>query len=298
MNALSLRRFAIYVFDYGAPVGFNLAVTNPDRITAIDSQNGNAYEEGLGAGAWALLRAYWRQPSPAIRETIKERMSFNGDLRGLIFRGVNDRAAIEPEAHWLDAALLARPGMMDIQADLKLDYKANIERYPLYQQYLRTHRPPLLAIWGKNDTFFIHQAPRRSSVTCQMRMSDFWTPVTLLLKPTSMTLPRQSWKCQLMLTPPARWLSKGAVPSSYSGKGLACLEHHPCQEASEMNVTDAGRYAMAVTSSGILALALCGCAVQSSSSMPPSQVTAQDAPPGAKLSTTRGRGRRSSCRPA
>jgi pimeloyl-ACP methyl ester carboxylesterase len=154
VNQLSLRRFAMYVFDYGAPVGFNLAVADPDSITAIVSQNGNAYEEGLGAGPWAPLRAYWRQPSPAIRETIKDRMSLDG-VREAYFQGVSDPTAIEPEAYWLDAALLARPGMMDLQADLKLDYKSNIERYPLYQQYLRTYRPPLLAMWGKNDTFFI-----------------------------------------------------------------------------------------------------------------------------------------------
>ena len=154
VNELSLRRFAMYVFDYGAPIGFNLALANPDSITAIVSQNGNAYEEGLGAGPWAPLRAYWRQPSPAIREAIKERMSLDG-VREAYFQGVSDPTTIEPEAYWLDAALLARPGMMDLQADLKLDYKSNIERYPLYQQYLRTYRPPLLAMWGKNDTFFI-----------------------------------------------------------------------------------------------------------------------------------------------
>jgi pimeloyl-ACP methyl ester carboxylesterase len=154
VNELSLRRFAMYVFDYGAPVGFNLAVANPDSITAIVSQNGNAYEEGLGEGPWAPLRSYWTQPSPTIRETIKERMSLDG-VREAYFQGVSDPTTIEPEAYWLDAALLARPGMVDLQADLKLDYKSNIERYPLYQQYLRTHRPPLLAIWGKNDTFFI-----------------------------------------------------------------------------------------------------------------------------------------------
>ncbi len=154
VNELSLRRFAMYVFDYGAPVGFNLAVANPDCITAIVSQNGNAYEEGLGDGPWAPLRAYWRQPSPVIRETIKERMSLSG-VREAYFQGVSDPTTIEPEAYWLDAALLARPGMMDLQADLKLDYKSNIERYPLYQQYLRTHQPPLLAVWGKNDGFFI-----------------------------------------------------------------------------------------------------------------------------------------------
>jgi pimeloyl-ACP methyl ester carboxylesterase len=154
VNELSLRPFVMYVFDYGAPVGFNLAVTNPDSITAIISQNGNVYEEGLGTAPWEPLRAYWTQPSPAIREKFKERMSLDG-VREAYFQGVSNRAGIEPEAYWLDAALLARPGMMDLQADLELDYKSNIERYPLYQQYLRTHRPPLLAIWGKNDAFFI-----------------------------------------------------------------------------------------------------------------------------------------------
>ncbi len=154
VDELSLRRFAMYVFDYGAPVGFNLAVANPESVTAIVSQNGNAYEEGLGTGPWEPLRAYWRQPSQAIRDGIKARMSLDG-VRDAYFQGVSDPSAIEPEAYWLDAALLARPGMMELQTDLKLDYKANIERYPLYQQYLRTHRPPLLAMWGKNDAFFI-----------------------------------------------------------------------------------------------------------------------------------------------
>ncbi len=154
VDALQLRRFAIYVFDYGAPIGFNLAVADPSRITAIISQNGNAYEEGLGAGPWAPLRAYWKQPSAGIREQLKARMSLDG-VREAYFQGVSDGSTIEPEAYWLDAALLARPGMMDLQVDLKLDYKANIERYPLYQKYLRANQPPLLAIWGKNDSFFI-----------------------------------------------------------------------------------------------------------------------------------------------
>lgn len=154
VDALGLRRFAVYVFDYGAPIGFNLAVADPGRITAIISQNGNAYEEGLGEGPWAPLRAYWKQPSAAIRDKIKERMSLDG-VREAYFHGVPDVSRIEPEAYWLDAALLAQPGMMDLQVDPKLDYKANLERYPLYQQYFRTHRPPLLAIWGKNDSFFV-----------------------------------------------------------------------------------------------------------------------------------------------
>jgi pimeloyl-ACP methyl ester carboxylesterase len=154
VDALALRRFAMYVFDYGAPIGFNLAVADPRRITAIISQNGNAYEDGLGEGPWAPLRAYWKQPSEAIRDKIKERMSLNG-VREAYFHGVPDVSRIEPEAYWLDAALLAQPGMIDLQVDLKLDYKANLERYPLYHQYFRSHRPPLLAIWGKNDPFFV-----------------------------------------------------------------------------------------------------------------------------------------------
>jgi pimeloyl-ACP methyl ester carboxylesterase len=154
VDALALRRFAMYVFDYGAPIGFNLAVADPGRTTAIISQNGNAYEEGLGEGPWAPLRAYWKQPSAAIRDQIKARMSLEG-VRKAYFQGVRDVSRVEPEAYWLDAALLARPGMMDLQVDLKLDYKANIERYPIYQQYFRTHQPPLLAIWGKNDSFFV-----------------------------------------------------------------------------------------------------------------------------------------------
>jgi pimeloyl-ACP methyl ester carboxylesterase len=154
VDALALRRFAIYVFDYGAPIGFNLAVADPDPISAIISQNGNAYEEGLGEGPWAPLRAYWKQPSAAILDTIKERMSLDG-VREAYFQGVPDVSKIEPEAYWLDAALLAQPGMMDRRADLKLDYKANLERYPLYPQYLRLHPPPLLPISGKNNSFFI-----------------------------------------------------------------------------------------------------------------------------------------------
>jgi pimeloyl-ACP methyl ester carboxylesterase len=174
VNALSLRRFAMYVFDYGAPVGFNLAVADPDSISAIVSQNGNAYEEGLGDAPWAPLRAYWKQPSQAIRDGIKARMSLDG-VREAYFQGVNDPARIEPEAYWLDAALLARPGMMELQTDLKLDYKANIERYPLYQQYLRAHRPPLLAIWGKHDTFFIPpgaEAFKRDVPDADIRLLD------------------------------------------------------------------------------------------------------------------------------
>lgn len=154
VDALGLERFALYVFDYGAPIGFNLAVAAPKRITGIISQNGNVYEEGLGEGAWAPLRAYWKEPSQEVRDSLKQRMSLEG-VRAAYIHGVPDPSVIEPEAYWLDAALLAQPGMMDLQVALKLDYKSNFARYPLYQQFLREYRPPVLAIWGKNDAFFI-----------------------------------------------------------------------------------------------------------------------------------------------
>ena len=153
VDALGLERFSLYVFDYGAPIGFNLAVAKPKRITGIISQNGNVYEEGLGEGPWAPLRSYWKEPSQAIRDGIKQRMSLEG-VRAAYFQGVPHPEIIEPEAYWLDAALLARPGMMDLQVDLKLDYNANFARYPLYQAFLKEHQPPVLAIWGRNDTFF------------------------------------------------------------------------------------------------------------------------------------------------
>ena len=154
VDALDLRKFAFYGFDYGAPIGFNLALAYPERITGIVSQNGNAYEEGLGEKGWAALRAYWKNPTQANRDAIRSRFTFEG-VRGAYFLGVPDPARIEPEAYWLDTVLLARPGNDEIQLDFKLDYRANIENYPAYQAYFRKHKPPLLAIWGKNDIFFI-----------------------------------------------------------------------------------------------------------------------------------------------
>jgi pimeloyl-ACP methyl ester carboxylesterase len=174
IDALSLQRFAMYVFDYGAPVGFNLAVANPDRVAGIISQNGNAYEEGISDVPWRALRDYWKQPSEAARDQIRHVMTFDG-VREAYFQGVSDPSKIEPEAYWLDAALLARPGMFELQIDLKLDYKSNIERYPLYHDFLRTHRPPVLAIWGKNDAFFIPpgaEAFKRDVPNADVRLID------------------------------------------------------------------------------------------------------------------------------
>lgn len=154
VEAMGLRRYVLYVFDYGAPVGLDLALAFPDRVAGIVSQNGNAYEEGLAEAAWAPLRSYWASPGEGPRDAIRARMTLDG-VRAAYVHGVPDPSVIEPESWTLDAALLARPGIADIQVDLKLDYRRNLERYGLYQRYLRTRRPPLLAIWGRNDPFFV-----------------------------------------------------------------------------------------------------------------------------------------------
>jgi pimeloyl-ACP methyl ester carboxylesterase len=152
-DALNLKRYALYVFDYGAPTGFRLAMARPERISAIVSQNGNAYEEGLG-DAWAPIQQYWKHPTPENRETLRQALSPAG-LRSQYTDGVHDPDRIAPEGYTLDAAMIERPGNMDIQLDLFLDYASNVKLYPAFQEYFRRSKPPLLAIWGKNDPFFI-----------------------------------------------------------------------------------------------------------------------------------------------
>jgi pimeloyl-ACP methyl ester carboxylesterase len=146
-------RFAVYVFDYGAPTGFRLAVRHPERITAIISQNGNAYEEGLSDG-WKPIRAYWQNPSPTNREALRAFLTPE-TTHWQYTHGVTDRAAVSPDGQNLDNFYLARPGADEVQLDLFGDYKSNIELYPSFQEYFRTHKPPLLAVWGKNDPFFL-----------------------------------------------------------------------------------------------------------------------------------------------
>jgi pimeloyl-ACP methyl ester carboxylesterase len=153
-QALKIRRYALYVFDYGAPTGFRLAMAHPDRVTAIVSQNGNAYEEGLG-DAWGPIRKYWAEPTLENREALRENiLTFEG-TRWQYTHGVNDPGRVPPESYTLDAALLERPGNKDIQLDLFLDYASNLKVYPAFQDYFRKVQPPLFAIWGKNDPFFI-----------------------------------------------------------------------------------------------------------------------------------------------
>jgi len=152
-EVIGLRRFAIYVFDYGAPVGFRLAVRRPDRLTAIVSQNGNAYEEGLSDG-WNPIRAYWRDPSRANREALRSFLAPD-TTRWQYTHGVPDVTAVSPDGYSLDNFYLARPGADEIQLDLLGDYKTNVALYPTFQNYFRTHRPRFLAVWGKNDPFFL-----------------------------------------------------------------------------------------------------------------------------------------------
>jgi len=154
VQALNLSRFALYVFDYGAPTGFRLAMAHPDRVTAIVSQNGNAYEEGLG-DAWGPIRKYWADPTSENREVIRKNILTLEGTRWQYTHGVANPESVPPESYTLDAALLERPGNKDIQLDLFLNYASNVKLYPAFQDYFRNAKPPLLAIWGRNDPFFI-----------------------------------------------------------------------------------------------------------------------------------------------
>src|SRR5580693_9239141 len=153
-EALKIDRYAIYVFDYGAPTGFRLAMAHPEHVTAIISQNGNAYEEGLG-DAWGPIRKYWAEPTAENRETIRNAVLNLEGTKWQYTHGVANPDSVPPESYTLDSALLERPGNKDIQLDLFLNYASNVKLYPKFQEYFRRSNPPLLAIWGKNDPFFI-----------------------------------------------------------------------------------------------------------------------------------------------
>ena len=152
-EVVGFDRYAVYVFDYGAPTGFRLAARHPKRITAIISQNGNAYEEGLSDG-WNPIRVYWQEPSSANREALRAFLKPETTYWQYT-HGVPDTTAISPDGYSLDNFYLARPGMAEVQLDLFGDYKSNVALYPTFQKYFRTHKPPFLAVWGKNDPFFL-----------------------------------------------------------------------------------------------------------------------------------------------
>ncbi|QNI33562.1 alpha/beta hydrolase [Alloacidobacterium dinghuense] len=153
-DALGLNSYAIYIFDYGAPTGLRLAMAHPERVTAIVSQNGNAYEEGLG-DAWGPIRTYWSAPTAENREVLRQNILTLEATRWQYTHGVADPDSVAPESYTLDTALMERPGNKEIQLDLFLDYASNVKLYPKFQEYFRKSKPPLLAIWGKNDPFFI-----------------------------------------------------------------------------------------------------------------------------------------------
>jgi pimeloyl-ACP methyl ester carboxylesterase len=172
-QAIGLERFAIYIFDYGAPVGLRLALAHPERITAIISQNGNAYEEGLSQG-WNPIQKYWKDPSAENRSALKDFLKPEA-TKGQYLYGVHDATLVAPESYELDSALLARPGNDEIQLDLFLDYAGNVALYPKFQEYFRSKRPPLLAVWGKHDPFFLPegaQAFKRDNPNAEIRFYD------------------------------------------------------------------------------------------------------------------------------
>jgi pimeloyl-ACP methyl ester carboxylesterase len=171
--AIGLTRYAIYVFDYGAPVGFRLALAQPDRINAIITQNGNAYAEGLSEG-WNPIQKYWKEPTAENRVALRAFLTFE-TTRWQYLHGVPDEMLVAPEAYALDAALLGRLGNDEIQLDLFLDYASNVALYARFQEYFRQKRPPLLAVWGRNDPFFLPpgaEAFKRDIPDAEVRFYD------------------------------------------------------------------------------------------------------------------------------
>jgi pimeloyl-ACP methyl ester carboxylesterase len=172
-EVVRLDRYAMYVFDYGSPVGFRIATRRPERIAAIVSQNGNAYEEGLSDG-WGAIRTYWREPTQRHRDALRVLLSPE-TTRWQYTHGVRDPSRVSPDGYSLDSYYMARPGVDEAQLDLLLDYAGNVALYPEFQAYLRARRPPLLAVWGRNDPFFLPagaEAFRRDVPDADVRFFD------------------------------------------------------------------------------------------------------------------------------
>jgi len=172
-EVIGLKRFAVYVFDYGAPTGFRIAAKHPERITAIISQNGNAYEDGLSDG-WTPIRAYWEDASTKNREALRAFLKPETTIWQYT-HGVSDVTRVSPDGYSLDNFYLSRPGADEVQLDLFGDYKSNIALYPAFQSYFRTHKPPFLAVWGKNDPFFLPpgaEAFKRDNPNATVRFFD------------------------------------------------------------------------------------------------------------------------------
>src|SRR6201997_1429128 len=172
-QTIGLDQFAIYVFDYGAPTGFRLALAHPDRVTAIISQNGNAYEEGLSQG-WNPIQKYWKEPTDENRAAFREFLTPEA-IKPQYLYGVANTALVAPDAYELDSALLSRPGNDEIQLDLFLDYASNVALYPRFQEYFRSKQPPILAVWGNSDPFFLPpgaEAFKRDNRSAEVRFFE------------------------------------------------------------------------------------------------------------------------------
>lgn len=153
VDAIGLERYALYIFDYGAPTGLRLAMARPERVTAIISQNGNAYLEGF-SNEWGPWEAYWRDPTRENREACRPSLAPD-TIRNWQYGTGADPVLLSPDGYELDIAYMARPGAEEIQLDLILDYRSNVALYPDFQAYFRTHRPPMLAVWGRHDPAFL-----------------------------------------------------------------------------------------------------------------------------------------------
>jgi pimeloyl-ACP methyl ester carboxylesterase len=154
LDALSIEKFSVYIFDYGAPTALRLMLERPDAVTAIISQNGNAYDEGLGA-FWDPIRKYWASGAQTDREALIPALLEFGPTKWQYEYGSPNPETIAPETYHLDAALMKRPGNFDIQLDLFKDYATNLPLYPKFQEYFRERQLPVLAVWGKNDLIFV-----------------------------------------------------------------------------------------------------------------------------------------------
>lgn len=154
VDALHLTRFAIYIFDYGAPTGLRLALSRPHAVSAIITQNGNAYADGFGEAFWAPVKRYWETGSPADRDALRPALTLAA-TRSQYLDGSPRPKAVAPEAYHLDQALLDRPGNKDVQLDLLYDYRTNVALYPTFQEYFRQSGVPILAVWGRNDEIFV-----------------------------------------------------------------------------------------------------------------------------------------------
>jgi pimeloyl-ACP methyl ester carboxylesterase len=153
IDAIGLKRYSLYLMDYGAPIGYRLATQNPERVETLIVQNGNAYEEALG-DFWKPMRAYWQSKTPENAEQVRQTMTPEGTKR-YYTTGVKNLENLSPDTWTLDQHFLDRPGNLAIQLALKYSYQSNVLLYPQWQAYFREYQPPTLVVWGQNDRGFL-----------------------------------------------------------------------------------------------------------------------------------------------